>query len=275
MVGSTSARLSATSTRSAAHPEVADPGEARAGTLYVVATPIGNLEDVTLRAVRVLGEVDLVAAEDTRRTRLLLDHLGLHKRLVSYYDAVESSRAPELVRRLLAGESIALVSDAGTPLVADPGFRLVRAASEAGVAVVSLPGASAPLALLACSGLPTVRFSFVGFLPPRSAARRREIAALAGRTDTLVFFESPRRLVAALRFDRVLACKSRNIDLSAPDRLLDLVGFEFHAHDAPAGSAILLFAHGGAIRLDVECLECELTDLGEDDLGTGEGADEG
>jgi 16S rRNA (cytidine1402-2'-O)-methyltransferase len=177
---------------------VADPGEARAGTLYVVATPIGNLEDVTLRAVRVLGEVDLVAAEDTRRTRLLLDHLGLHKRLVSYYDAVESSRAPELVRRLLAGESIALVSDAGTPLVADPGFRLVRAASEAGVAVVSLPGASAPLALLACSGLPTVRFSFVGFLPPRSAARRREIAALAGRTDTLVFFESPRRLVAAL-----------------------------------------------------------------------------
>ncbi|MFM8411562.1 MAG: ribosomal RNA small subunit methyltransferase I, partial [Alphaproteobacteria bacterium] len=146
-----------------------------AGTLFVVATPIGNLDDVTLRAVRVLGEVDLVAAEDTRRTRVLLDHLGLRKPLVSYYDAVESRRAPELVARLVAGESIAIVSDAGTPLVADPGYRLVRAAIEAGVPVVPVPGASAPLALLACSGLPTGRFSFVGFLPSRQGARRREI----------------------------------------------------------------------------------------------------
>jgi len=169
-----------------------------AGTLWVVATPIGNLDDLTLRAIRVLGEVDLVAAEDTRRTRVLLDHLGLKKPLVSYYDAVESRRAPELVERLLAGESIAIVSDAGTPLVADPGFRLVRAAIEAGVPVVPIPGASAPLALLACSGLPTGRFSFVGFLPSRATGRRREIQALAGRTDTLVFFESPKRLVAAL-----------------------------------------------------------------------------
>lgn len=169
-----------------------------AGTLYVVATPIGNLDDVTLRAVRVLGEVDVVAAEDTRRTRVLLDHLGLRKPLVAYYDAVESRRAPELVARLLAGESVAIVSDAGTPLVADPGFRLVRAAVEAGVPVVPIPGASAPLALLACSGLPTGRFSFVGFLPSRATARRREIQALAGREDTLVFFESPKRLVATL-----------------------------------------------------------------------------
>lgn len=170
-----------------------------AGTLYVVATPIGNLDDVTLRAVRVLGEVDLVAAEDTRRTRVLLDHLGLRKPLVSYYDAVESRRAPELVARLVAGESIAIVSDAGTPLVADPGYRLVRAAIEAGVPVVPVPGASAPLALLACSGLPTGRFSFVGFLPSRQGARRREILELAARPETLVFFESPKRLVAALR----------------------------------------------------------------------------
>lgn len=177
---------------------MADSRAPGAGTLWVVATPIGNLDDLTLRAVRVLGEADLVAAEDTRRTRILLDHLGLKKPLVSYYDAVESRRAPELVERLLGGESIAIVSDAGTPLVADPGFRLVRAAIEAGVRVVPIPGASAPLALLACSGLPTGRFSFVGFLPSRATARRREIQALAGRTDTLVFFESPKRLVAAL-----------------------------------------------------------------------------
>lgn len=186
------------STRSAASPEVTGSRPPGAGTLHVVATPIGNLDDVTLRAVRVLGEVDLVAAEDTRRTRVLLDHLGLRKPLVSYYDAVESRRAPELVARLLAGESIALVSDAGTPLVADPGYRLVRAAIEAGVTVASVPGASAPLALLACSGLPTGRFSFVGFLPSRPSGRRREIRALAGRPETLVFFESPKRLSASL-----------------------------------------------------------------------------
>lgn len=163
-----------------------------------MATPIGNLEDVTLRAVRILGEVDLVAAEDTRRTRQLLDHLGISRPVVAYYDAVESARAPELVRRLLEGESIALVSDAGTPLVADPGFRLVRAAIEAGIEIVPVPGASAPLALLACAGLPPGRFTFAGFLPSRAAARRREIAALADRTETLVLFESPRRLVGAL-----------------------------------------------------------------------------
>lgn len=167
--------------------------------MLVVATPIGNLEDVTLRAIRVLGEVDLVAAEDTRRTRQLLDHLGISRPVVAYYDAVESARAPELVRRLLGGESIALVSDAGTPLVADPGFRLVRAAIEAGIEIVPVPGPSAPLALLACAGLPPGRLTFVGFLPSRAAARRREIATLADRPDTLLFFESPRRLVAALR----------------------------------------------------------------------------
>lgn len=168
------------------------------GTIYVVATPIGNLEDITRRAERVLGEVDLVAAEDTRRTRTLLSHLGLSTPTVSYYDAVESRRAPELVRRALDGTSIALVSDAGTPLLSDPGFRLVEEAHAAGVPVVPVPGASAPLALLSCAGLPAGRFAFLGFLPARSSARRRFVAQYVAHPDTLVLFETGRRLPGAL-----------------------------------------------------------------------------
>ena len=169
------------------------------GTIYVVSTPIGNLEDITRRAVRILGEVDLVAAEDTRRTRVLLQHLAISKPLISYYDAVESSRAPELIERARAGESIALVSDAGTPLVSDPGFRLVSEAHEQGIPVVSVPGASAPLALLACAGLPAGRFSFLGFLPARRSARRRFVAEYVDYGDTLIFFETARRLPSALQ----------------------------------------------------------------------------
>jgi 16S rRNA (cytidine1402-2'-O)-methyltransferase len=168
------------------------------GTLYVVATPIGNLEDITLRALRVLREVDLVAAEDTRRTRILLEHHGIRARLVAYHDHVESERAGELVRRLLAGESIALVSDAGTPLIADPGYRLLRAAVDAGIAVVPIPGPSAPIALLSCAALPTDRFTFVGFLPSRRSPRRKLLLDLVERPETLLFLETPRRLGAAL-----------------------------------------------------------------------------
>ena len=168
------------------------------GTIYVVATPIGNLEDITRRAERILAEVDLVAAEDTRRTRTLLRHLGLAKPLISYYDAVESIRAPELVARARGRESIALVSDAGTPLLSDPGFRLVSEAQAAGIPVVPVPGPSAPLALLSCAGLPAARFSFLGFLPSRPAARRRFLEEYVGHRDTLVLFETARRLPAAL-----------------------------------------------------------------------------
>jgi 16S rRNA (cytidine1402-2'-O)-methyltransferase len=174
------------------------PGTGQPGTIFVVATPIGNLEDITFRAARILGEVDVIAAEDTRRTRILLRHLGIEKPLVSYYDAIESQRSEELLRRAQAGESIALVSDAGTPLVADPGYRLVRAAREEGVPVVSVPGPSAPLALLACAGLPTHRFSFFGFLPNRAGPRRRLLADVRDREETLVFFETARRLAASL-----------------------------------------------------------------------------
>ena len=168
------------------------------GTIYVVATPIGNLEDITLRALRILREVDVVAAEDTRHTRQLLEHHGIRARLVSYHDHVEAERAGELVRRACAGESIALVSDAGTPLIADPGYRLLRAAAEAGLRIVPVPGPSSPIALLSCAGLPTDRFTFAGFLPPRRAARLRALAELGGRPETLLFLESPHRLGAAL-----------------------------------------------------------------------------
>jgi 16S rRNA (cytidine1402-2'-O)-methyltransferase len=168
------------------------------GTIYVVATPIGNLDDVTLRALRVLGEVDLVAAEDTRHTRRLLDHHGIRARLIAYHDHVEAARAGDLVRRAQDGASIALVSDAGTPTIADPGYRLLRAAAVAGVRVVPIPGPSAPIALLSCAGLPTDRFTFAGFLPSRAPARRRVLRELADRPETLVFLESPHRIAATL-----------------------------------------------------------------------------
>jgi 16S rRNA (cytidine1402-2'-O)-methyltransferase len=168
------------------------------GTLYLVATPIGNLEDMTARAIRILGEVDLVAAEDTRRTGRLLQHIGVTTALRSYYDAVERERAPVLVRELLAGKSVALVSDAGTPGIADPGYRLVAAAIAAGIRIVPIPGPSAIAAFLPISGLPTDRFAFEGFLPARQGERRRRLATLASERRTLVFYESGRRLAAAL-----------------------------------------------------------------------------
>ena len=179
----------------AARPLAVEPA-----TLYVVATPIGNLDDVTLRALRVLREVDVIAAEDTRHTRRLLDHHGIaaRGRLVAYHDHVEAERAGELVDRVAAGASVALVSDAGTPLIADPGYRLTRAAQLAGVRVVPIPGPCAPIALLSCAGLPTDRFTFAGFLPAKSAARRRAIAELVDRPETLVVLESPHRLAATL-----------------------------------------------------------------------------
>ena len=170
----------------------------RPGTLYVVATPIGNLEDISLRALRVLREAALVAAEDTRRTRKLLTHYGIRGRLVSLREHNERARAPVLVRRLLDGDSIALVSDAGTPGLSDPGATLVRAAADAGVPVVPVPGPSAVLAALVASGLPAEPVTFFGFLPARGAERRRALEALRDLPHTLVLFEAPHRLREAL-----------------------------------------------------------------------------
>lgn len=171
---------------------------ASGGTLYLVATPIGNLEDITHRAIRTLGEVDVVAAEDTRHTRRLFDRYGISTRLVSLFEHNERARVPALIERLQRGESVAVVTDAGSPGIADPGFPLVRAAVAAGVRVESLPGPSAVIAALQVSGLATDAFTFVGFLPPKGAARRKKLEGWSERTETLVAFESPHRIVACL-----------------------------------------------------------------------------
>lgn len=170
-----------------------------AGTLYIVATPIGNLEDITLRALNVLKEVDLIAAEDTRHTQALLSRYDIRTPLTSYHEHNERAKAPLLVARLRQGESIALVSDAGTPTLSDPGFRLVREAIQAGVRVVPLPGASALTAVLSAAGLPTDRFVFEGFLPAKKGQRRKSLRGLEGERRTLVFFEAPHRVKESLR----------------------------------------------------------------------------
>ena len=169
-----------------------------AGTLYVVATPIGNLEDITLRALRILREADTIACEDTRQTRKLLDHFSIPTRALSYHDHNEASRTTELIQRLESGANIALVSDAGTPLLSDPGYRLVHAAVAAGITVVPIPGASAALSALAAAGLPTDEFRFCGFLPPKSGQRRKALEALADESCTLIFYEAPHRILETL-----------------------------------------------------------------------------
>ncbi len=175
------------------------------GVLYVVATPIGNLGDISARAREILAAVSVVAAEDTRHSGHLLRELGLERPLVSLHEHNERARTPELVARLQTGESIALVSDAGTPLVSDPGFLLVRAALDAGIAVSPVPGACAAIAAISASGLPGERFCFEGFLPARAVARRRRLADLAQETRTLVIYEAPHRIAECLT-DLAAAC---------------------------------------------------------------------
>ena len=169
-----------------------------AGVLYLVATPIGNAGDLTLRAIEVLKGVDLVAAEDTRNALRLLRELSIAKKLVSYFDHNKQERAPELLEALRAGRSVALVSDAGTPLVSDPGFRVVNAAIAAGVDVEVVPGPCAAVAALTASGLPTDRFVFAGFLPRAPGERERAARAVAAESATLVFYEAPHRLAETL-----------------------------------------------------------------------------
>ncbi len=168
------------------------------GILYVVPTPIGNLEDITLRALRILGEVDLIAAEDTRSAQHLLQHHQISKRTVSFFDGNEAARSESLVERLRAGEKIALISEAGTPGVSDPGQRLVARAVEAGLPVVVLPGASAAVTALVGSGLPTDAFHFAGFLPRAEGARQQAIGRLRALDATLIFYEAPGRTGATL-----------------------------------------------------------------------------
>jgi 16S rRNA (cytidine1402-2'-O)-methyltransferase len=168
------------------------------GCLYLVATPIGNLEDITLRALRVLKEADLIACEDTRQTQKLLQHYAIHKEMISYHAHNELTRAPELVIQLEEGAQVALVSDAGTPVVSDPGHRLVVLCLRHHIPVVPIPGPSAFVAALAASGMPTDEFLFVGFLPPRAGARRKKLDALKSEPRAVVFYEAPHRLADTL-----------------------------------------------------------------------------
>ncbi|HEY8227757.1 MAG TPA: 16S rRNA (cytidine(1402)-2'-O)-methyltransferase [Pyrinomonadaceae bacterium] len=170
-----------------------------AGTLYIVPTPIGNLADITHRAIQILKEVDLIAAEDTRQTHKLLQHYAIVTKTISYHEHNEQQRSEALVSRLQQGSNIALVSDAGTPGINDPGFRLVRLAVENGIQVISLPGPSAFVTALVASGLPTDEFFFGGFLPARSGARRKRLSELSAIPGTLIFYEAPHRLAATLK----------------------------------------------------------------------------
>ena len=168
------------------------------GTLYIVSTPVGNLEDITLRAVRILGEVDIIAAEDTRHSVKLLNHLGIRKPMISYWREKEQIRSDEIIKRLHAGQSIALISDAGTPGISDPGAVLIKRAIEENIQILSIPGPSAFVAALSVSGLPTDQFTFMGFLPSRTAQRQKFLREVYLEQRTLIFYEAPHRIVDAL-----------------------------------------------------------------------------
>lgn len=171
----------------------------KSGTLYVVATPIGNLQDITLRALETLKSVDIVLAEDTRHAGQLLKHFMIQKPLVSLHAFNEDERIQPIIEQIKAGQSMALVSDAGTPLISDPGFLLVKMLREAGLSVVPIPGPSALIAALSVAGLPTDKFIFEGFLPAKNEARRQRLQALVKETRTLIFYEAPHRLMATLQ----------------------------------------------------------------------------
>lgn len=225
------------------------------GRLYLISTPIGNLEDITLRALRILREdVSAIACEDTRHTQKLLEHFEFRKQLVSYHEHNEQERTPELIAMLERGESIALVSDAGTPLVSDPGYRLVRAAVESQIAVVPVPGPSAILAALAASGLPTDAFRFAGFVPPKEAARRKFYASLRDESATVIAYESPHRVLESLA-DAAAVLPDRPIALAREltkvhEEFLRGTAAEVHrelaARGALKGEFTLVIGKGGA-----------------------------
>jgi len=179
------------------------------GTLYLVATPIGNLEDITYRAVKVLASVDLIAAEDTRKTKILLDHYNISKQMMSYYSYNEQVRAPQLIEKLLSGQSIALVSDAGTPGISDPAFHIVQQALENGISIIPVPGPTAFISALIASGLSTDRFVFEGFLPQKKG-RKTKWESLKSEFRTIILYESPHRIIKTL-IDIQTYLGSRNV----------------------------------------------------------------
>lgn len=181
--------------------------------LYIVSTPIGNLDDITFRAINVLKEVDLIACEDTRTTRKLLSHYQIHKPLTSYHEHNELEKSKELVSTLQKGKSVAIVTDAGTPGVSDPGYRVVKLASENGIEVISIPGASACISALSISGLPTSNFTFLGFLPKQKKRLSEFLERIKESKETLVFYESPKRIVKTLK-SMITILGNRNVSIS-------------------------------------------------------------
>jgi 16S rRNA (cytidine1402-2'-O)-methyltransferase len=180
------------------------------GTLFVVATPIGNLDDITIRAIKILRRVHVLAAEDTRHARRLLGRYHINVPLISYHEHNEQGRTPHLIKRLKDGLDVALISDAGTPVVSDPGFRLLARAVEEGIKIVPIPGPSALLSALCVSGLPADSFCFFGFLPPKGAKRRRRLEEISRMPSTVILYEAPHRILASLR-DLLYACGDRAV----------------------------------------------------------------
>ena len=229
------------------------------GTLYIVATPIGNLDDISARAVRVLAEVDYILCEDTRHSGRLLTALGIRARTLSMHEHNEEARAGEVIDGLRAGRDYALISDAGTPLISDPGYRLVNSAAAAGLRVSPVPGACAAVAALSVSGLPTDRFCFLGFLPARKAARRNFIEELTTETGTLVFYETGRRLESMLLDCAAVlgACRSASVaremtkvfETVYRDTLADLARIVGDDPDATRGECVVI-VEGGVGEVD-------------------------
>ena len=223
-----------------------------AGVLYVVATPIGNLADISQRALTVLAGVDFIAAEDTRHSGRLLQHYQITSKTLALHDHNERDRAPDVVARLMQGKSVALISDAGTPLISDPGFHLVRLARESGIKVMPVPGASAMIAALSAAGLPSDRFVFEGFLPSKSIARKKRLEAMGMETRTLIFYEAPHRLldtladmVAVLGADRhvVLARElTKTFETIKSDAAAALLEWASDDPDQQKGEMVLLVA---------------------------------
>ena len=232
-----------------------------AGVLYVVATPIGNLADISQRALAVLAGVDFIAAEDTRHSGRLLQHYQITSKTLALHDHNERDRAPDVVARLMQGKSVALISDAGTPLISDPGFHLVRLARESGIKVMPVPGASAMIAALSAAGLPSDRFVFEGFLPSKSTARKKRLEAMGMETRTLIFYEAPHRLldtladmVAVLGADRhvVLARElTKTFETIKGDAVAALLEWASDDPDQQKGEVVLLVAGVSVAEDDV------------------------
>jgi 16S rRNA (cytidine1402-2'-O)-methyltransferase len=240
-----------------------------AGDLYLVATPIGNLEDITLRALRILREgAQIIACEDTRQTQKLLTHFDIRKPLISYHEHNETAQTEHILRALSQGESVALVSDAGTPLVSDPGYRVVTAAISNGYRVIPIPGASAALAALGGSGLPTDTFRFVGFLPAKSGARRKALEALRADTSTVIAYESPHRILESLadinqvlgERQIVLARELTKIHEEFLRGTADSIRTELDTRGTPKGEITLVIGRGSEVT-EVQDVKAEVERL--------------